>query len=69
MELKGKLVVAPAACPLLSLQSTDLYCVFRASPLLRHKITSGEVYIVDFVGIQSRKQKNSYKPFPHDLST
>jgi hypothetical protein len=47
-ESKGQPGAAPAAAPLLSSQSADLYCLFRVSPPLRHKIARGGGYIVSF---------------------
>jgi hypothetical protein len=48
MESKGQLGAAPAASPLLSSQSSDLYCVFRVSLSPSHEIIKEGVYIVRF---------------------
>jgi hypothetical protein len=48
MESKGQPGAAPAASPLLSLQSIDLFGVFRVSPPPRHEIARGVLYIVGF---------------------
>jgi hypothetical protein len=47
MEAKGQPGATPAVYPLLSLQSSDWYCVFSDSPLPPHEIAKG-IYIVGF---------------------
>jgi hypothetical protein len=44
MEYKEQPGVAPEASPLLSLQSTNLFCVFHVSLPPPHKITRGGMY-------------------------
>jgi hypothetical protein len=51
---KGQPRVAPAASPLLSSQSVDLYCVFRVSPPSPREIARRGVYIVGFRSRQVR---------------
>jgi hypothetical protein len=47
MDANGQLGAVPTASPLLSLLSSNLYCVFFVSPLPRHEIARG-IYIVGF---------------------
>jgi hypothetical protein len=48
MESKEQQGVAIAMSPLLSLQSADLFGVFRVSPLPHREIARGVLYIVGF---------------------